>query len=184
MSLATWLSGSAVVIASTTFGAPLSVGLKWATINGLALPHPLATQAARRIVDNLTASRVDNLVDTKKRLYTNKPVGFSTLAPGGVNWGDPGTSTMSGGFPLPFVIHSLMEKHYIVLSEPKFSLGEASLDKGDEDTSPAYSAQQPDWAFLPWHTSTVDWATRAFGFTSNAPQRAWPLSRSATSLLA
>ncbi|KAH7972352.1 hypothetical protein HPB52_011185 [Rhipicephalus sanguineus] len=62
LSLSYWLSGAAVVTASTTFGAALSLGLTWASINGLGLPHPSAVQATTGCVQELTAGRATILL--------------------------------------------------------------------------------------------------------------------------
>ncbi|KAL3175419.1 hypothetical protein MRX96_040172 [Rhipicephalus microplus] len=71
LALSVWLSGSAVVIASHTYTAALSLGLTWASVNGLGLPGPKAIQASCLHVTTMTSGRVFNAVDSKRDLYVN-----------------------------------------------------------------------------------------------------------------
>ncbi|KAH7948653.1 hypothetical protein HPB51_026515 [Rhipicephalus microplus] len=110
LSLSIWLSGSAVVTASHSYTAALSLGLTWASINGLGLPFPRAVQATSLHVSAMTAERVD-VVDSKRDLYINHATtSFGALVPNIHTGGDWDLENV-GGFPLPFfLLRSMFNK--------------------------------------------------------------------------
>ncbi|KAL3222178.1 hypothetical protein MRX96_028914 [Rhipicephalus microplus] len=99
LSLSIWLSGSAVVTASHIYAAALSLGLTWASINGLGLPSPRAVSATTLHVSAMTAGRVNNAVDNKRDLFVNHDtLAFGVLVPTIRTGGDWNLENVGGFF--------------------------------------------------------------------------------------
>ncbi|KAL3184714.1 hypothetical protein MRX96_005820 [Rhipicephalus microplus] len=185
LSLSIWLSGSAVVTASHIYTAALSLGLTWASINGLGLPFPRAVQATSLHVSAMTAKRVDNVVDSKRDLYINHAtISFGALVPNIRTGGDWDLENV-GGFPLLFfLLRSMFNKIKLELVEPGFtSAEEADIDGQGLTSHAAYVPSGHDWLFLPWFTSPLNWAGKAFGYTTSAPPFRRTTSRSGPDVL-
>ncbi|KAH7977228.1 hypothetical protein HPB51_026922 [Rhipicephalus microplus] len=170
--LSIWLSSSAVVTVSHTYVAALSLGLTRASINGLGLPNPHAVSATTLHVSAMTAGRVNNAVDNKRDLFVNHDtLAFGVLVPRICTGGDWNLENV-GGFPLPFfLLRSMYKKIKLELVEPSYtSVEEPDLDGQELNTYTAYAPSGQDWLFLPWYTSTLNWAGRAFGYKTSAPR--------------
>ncbi|KAL3195587.1 hypothetical protein MRX96_015747 [Rhipicephalus microplus] len=120
----------------------------------------------------MTSGRVFNAVDSKRDLYVNnQQLAFGVLVRTIRTGGDWNLENV-GGFPLPFfLLRSMYDKINMELVEPSHhTVEECDLGGQGYETYAAHAPSGPDWLFLPWFTSTLSWASRAFGFKTSAPR--------------
>lgn len=173
MSLTYWLSGNAMLMAGTVYGACLSFGLDWAMLNGLVTLHSDLTTSVRKLVPIYTNTRVQNCIEAKRSLYLEGKKWAKYEVATAKCSSDSKARTLRdvNGFPMPmFMIKAIMKKLGMVLHRPEMSHTDFDFEE-DEDSAPlgVVVPAQRNWLFVPWVCDSIDYVRNKFTVISSAP---------------